>query len=291
MMRLFLFALSLGSRLFGVDFSFDFRESHKLGEVLENFDQLPVLEDRGERGKIFYIKDASVEVILPGGQFVRTGSQALIIDAKIDGTISNFKISGPIMPLNEAFEAGKSLYTAFSIPHDRLEKWHPKAKSAGHDAASVSNAQSTYYPHVFIEIKDSMNRMYPWSISVSFGWIDEEPEKHSEIWGRENNPKPPTGLEVISLEAPSGKTYDRADAWEEANRRQNDLDRKLGQVRGPDGRLVVTQEGLPIELPNKSESPAEKPRSLVWIYWMLGVLILGGVGVLVWNSRRGSSAL
>lgn len=27
-----------------------------------------------------------------------------------------------------------------------------------------------------------------------------------------------------------------------------------------------------------------------WLYWMLGVLILGGVAVLVWNSRKGSSA-
>lgn len=34
----------------------------------------------------------------------------------------------------------------------------------------------------------------------------------------------------------------------------------------------------------------KKPRSLVWLYWMLGALILGGVGVIVWNSRKGSSA-
>lgn len=36
--------------------------------------------------------------------------------------------------------------------------------------------------------------------------------------------------------------------------------------------------------------PKENPRSLSWLYWMLGALILGGVGVLVWNSRKGSSA-
>lgn len=27
-----------------------------------------------------------------------------------------------------------------------------------------------------------------------------------------------------------------------------------------------------------------------WLYWFLGALILGGLGVLVWNSRKGSSA-
>lgn len=40
-----------------------------------------------------------------------------------------------------------------------------------------------------------------------------------------------------------------------------------------------------------SQKPSiENPRSLAWLYWMLGALILGGVGVLVWNSRKGSSA-
>lgn len=33
----------------------------------------------------------------------------------------------------------------------------------------------------------------------------------------------------------------------------------------------------------------EKTGSLSWLYWFLGALILGGVGVLVWNSRKGSS--
>lgn len=35
-------------------------------------------------------------------------------------------------------------------------------------------------------------------------------------------------------------------------------------------------------------SQIKNPRSLSWLYWMLGVLILGGLGVLVWNSRKGS---
>lgn len=39
-----------------------------------------------------------------------------------------------------------------------------------------------------------------------------------------------------------------------------------------------------------AQSEEEKTRSLPWLYWILGSFILGGVGVLVWNSRKGSSA-
>ena len=42
--------------------------------------------------------------------------------------------------------------------------------------------------------------------------------------------------------------------------------------------------------PDESKSPSETPRSPRWFYWVLGALILGGVGVLVWNSRKCSSA-
>ena len=38
------------------------------------------------------------------------------------------------------------------------------------------------------------------------------------------------------------------------------------------------------------ESLSENPRSFAWLYWMLGALILSGIGVLVWNGRKGSSA-
>lgn len=37
-------------------------------------------------------------------------------------------------------------------------------------------------------------------------------------------------------------------------------------------------------------SQTKNPRSLSWLYWMLGTLISGGIGVLVWNHRNSSSA-
>ena len=34
-----------------------------------------------------------------------------------------------------------------------------------------------------------------------------------------------------------------------------------------------------------SETVEEKPRSLTWLYWILGVVILGGVAKLILGSR------
>ena len=56
----------------------------------------------------------------------------------------------------------------------------------------------------------------------------------------------------------------------------------------PDSSSETSTGAQSVDTPQKS--PTENPRSFAWLYWVLGVLILGGVGVLVWNSRKGSSA-
>ena len=43
-----------------------------------------------------------------------------------------------------------------------------------------------------------------------------------------------------------------------------------------------------VDTPQKSS--IDNPRSFAWLYWILSVLILSSVGVLAWNSRKGSSA-
>ena len=41
---------------------------------------------------------------------------------------------------------------------------------------------------------------------------------------------------------------------------------------------------------NTNERLETKSQPLSWLYWFFGAFILGGVGVLAWNSRKGSSA-
>jgi hypothetical protein len=297
MIRLLLFILLSVARLFAADFSFDFRESHNLDEVLENSDQLPILEDRGENGKVFYTANASIRVILPGGQIIRTTSQALMIDVTPEGNITVFKISGPIMPLDEVYETSKILYSVFGVPHDRLEKWKSIADSEGSSAQTVLGGNyDGMYPPVYINVMHSMNKLYPWTISLSFGWNQIKDDQRDEAWGRENNPKPPPGLEIVSLEPPSGKTYDRADAWVEANRRQDELDKKLGQVRRPDGQLISGPQDPPKERAEKPRSSvAVKPTDVIteksspFPLW----IIVSSIGILIfaltiWLHRRNS---
>ena len=76
-------------------------------------------------------------------------------------------------------------------------------------------------------------------------------------------------------------------------------DPRFWQPASSEESAVETVGGPPVKQTNHVVSniggdeaeyqPEEKPRSLAWLYWMLGALILGGVGVLVWNSRKGSS--
>jgi hypothetical protein len=281
----------------GQEVRMDFRNSHTLNDIV-GLESMKLFQTSENGDKSYFSKNSKIIISLPSGQKIVTRTQSLNVQAKADGTLIYVRIFGPIMPLDEVYQASKTLYSAFSIPHDRLEKWKPEAEVAGHDAKSVSSAQSAYYPHLFIEILDSMNRFYPWTISMSLGWIDENPVKHTEAWGRENNPKPPPGLEVVSLEAPSGKTYDRADAWVESNRRQDELDKKLGQVRGPDGQLIRGPQDLPKERVEKPRSSAaveptdvitEKSNPFPW--W----IIVSSIGILVfaltiWLQRGNSKS-
>lgn len=234
----------------------NFRDSHTLNNIV-GLERMELFQTSENGGKSYYSKNLETLILLPAGQKLQTKTQSLKVQSDVDGNLQYIQILGPIMPLEDVYQASKSLYSAFSIPHDRLEKWKREAEAAGHDAKSVSAGDHNgIYPSVYIETLDSMNRLYPWTISFSLSWNILSKDKRDEAWGQENNPKPPPGLEVVSLEPPSGKIYGRADAWVEANRRQVELDKKLGQVRGPDGQLISGPQNLPKER-------AEKPRSSV----------------------------
>jgi len=259
----------------------DFTKSHTLEDIkgLEVFNMYQRSVDGDES---YYAKDVNLSISLPGGQQIGTATQSVMIRARADGSIHNIELLGPIMPQEEAYNAGKRLYSAFSIPYERLENWRMAVEAEVGAPKTVANAQGLYYPHIFIEIRHSMNRLYPWTILMSLGWIDEDEEKHNESWGLENNPRPPAGLETVSLEPPSGRTYSRADAWDEANRRQEELDKRLDQVRGPDGQLIEYAERSNRDRPDRrpqlqDEEPSRNAGiSSAWWLMLLPFMIICG---------------
>lgn len=80
--------------------------------------------------------------------------------------------------------------------------------------------------------------------------------------------RPPEGYEHISLEPElgNGELGEKSAELENKSERQPSASKKLVQ---------------------KESILSEKPRSLSWLYWILGSLIWGGIGVLVRNSRKG----
>jgi len=274
----------------------DFRNSHTLDDIV-GLELMKLLQTSVSGDKSYFSENTEMLISLPSGQKIVTKAQSLKVEAKANGTLIYVRILGPIMPLDEVHEAGKKLYNAFSIPHDRLEKWKSIVDSEGSSAKTMLGGNyDGMYPPVYINVIHSMNKLYPWAISLSFGWNQLEDDQRDEAWGRENNPKPPRGLEVVSLEPPSGKTYDRADAWVEANRRQDELDKKLGQVRGPDGHLISGPQNPPKERPEKRlENPSEnkiekqttESSSLLQRMWWLVLLPLSLI--LTWFLSRRSS--
>jgi hypothetical protein len=237
----------------GQEVRMDFSRSHTLNDIV-GLELMRLFQTSKNGDKSYFSTNPEILISLPSGQKIVTKTQSLEVRAKADGTLIYVRILGPIMPLDEVYETSKILYSVFGVPHDRLEKWKSIADSEGSSAQTVLGGNyDGMYPPVYINVMHSMNKLYPWTISLSFGWNQIKDDQRDEAWGRENNPKPPPGLEIVSLEPPSGKTYDRADAWVEANRRQDELDKKLGQVRRPDGQLISGPQDPPKER-------ADKPR-------------------------------
>ena len=112
-------------------------------------------------------------------------------------------------------------------------------------------------------------------------------DDRNEIWGKANNPKPPLGLETVSLNAPSGKTYDRFEEIRELNEKSAEFDRQMGQVRGPDGRIIrdskKRQTDKEIQNVSENHSPAAHP---FWLWIVIAGIAITGLFLWKLKCRR-----
>ena len=264
---------------------FDFSDSHELEKAVGNMAQLKLLENKGKHGKEYFASNMQVEILLPGGQVITGNLEHLGISVFTSGLISNFRMQGPPMPVDEAYESGKVLYSAFSIPHDRLEAWRPNA-GTGRDVKSVMAGNGRkYYPSINIEIRPSFSERYPLNTSFELSWNILRDDDRNESWGKANNPKPPPGLERVSLNAPSGKTYDRLEEIRELNEKSAEFDRQMGQVRGPDGRII--RESKRPQADKRSLDLPKNHSSADHLFWLWVVIAGFAITALsVWKLKR-----
>jgi hypothetical protein len=255
----------------------DLQKQHTLEQIKASGVKLRGFE--GDPG-FYVIEDTDVILKLPGGQELRSKIEHGSFRASTNGVLTSLEIHGPIMPNDEAYEVAKKIHHTFHIPTDRLEQWKSAIVGKGRDAPNFTNANNDYYPDVFFEVGDSMNPLYPWYMRIEVGWNALSDDKRDESWGTANNPKPPPGLERVSLDSPTGKTYDRKDAYAHLKKQQDELDRRLGQVRDASGHLVNPQPPAPKKTPEaKPSAPSEEPTSSTpWSVVLL--LIVAAIGLL-----------
>lgn len=184
----------------------------------------------GTKDRGFLIPEGqNLRVRLPRGMEIQQVIQQGSIKVDASGNLVILDFYGNILPLQEAYDVAVNVHHALGIPLARLEKWRNDIKGREREANSYINATGVAktYPRVTIEIQHSMNRLYPWIVGVEFAWNASKSEKDlTERWGAEHNPRPPPGLERLSLDSPSGKVYDRKEAFREIKVEQEELERK-----------------------------------------------------------------
>jgi hypothetical protein len=271
-----LLSLSLAFGTASAQVVIDFQKQHNFDQVKKSGVKLRSFE--GDPG--FYTIEATDLVLkLPGGQELRSKLQHGSFKVKDNGILSSLEIHGPVLPDDEAYQVALKIHQALGIPADRLEQWKLAIPGKGRDAPNFSHANKNYYPDLFFEMGDSMNPRYPWYMIIELGWNALSGDNRDESWGTANNPKPPPGLEQLSLDSPSGKTYDRKEAYAHLKKAQEELDRRLGQVRGGDGQLInppptpKAPEVRPAPTPSE-EASSSTPWSIIV------VLIVAATGLL-----------
>jgi hypothetical protein len=190
----------------------DFKHSHDIQTILSS--GIKLIEFSGDPGFLYHKGNNSVLLFrLPGGQEIQSNVESAYIHVLPDGKLSSFSFHSQILPIDEAYQIVHDLHNALNISPERLDQWLSENKTETKRTKTFSNGQRNYFPGVYIEILSSMNRLYPWYINVEFSWKNEKNDNRDEIWGATNNFRAPEGFRRILIDSPSGKIYDRKDAY------------------------------------------------------------------------------
>lgn len=150
-----------------------------------------------------------IRIVIPGGRTFTQKVELGNVDIK-NGQLYRIKTAGGPMPIEQAKLVGEIFHQQFQLPNEKLAHWYEQNKAKGRSIEPYSiSANLRTYPRVSFAIRPSMNRLYNCKIALQISW-DWKKQKHmNEELAEMKNQPPPDGMELISLEPPSGKTYDR----------------------------------------------------------------------------------
>lgn len=255
----------------------DLSRHHNLDEILDSkldVREIPSIPGRRQ----FSFKNQEIQILLPGGRSINQYVELGVIDAE-KGLLRRISITGRVMPQAQAFHVATNFHESFNIPTDKLKAWSSENKdNAISRRAFGTTAGWDYYPRTSLAVESSGNKLYPWVIRCLIEWGRNEQEEWSEerVWEELSPPAKPK----ISLNPPSGLTYDRKDAYKEIREEQEAYERELAEQGITLPHLQPTP-GLSDGIPNEGSKPKENNTPIlllpIIIICFLSLLIIMGI--------------
>lgn len=248
----------------------------------------------GTPGETYYIAEGQnvaenqyvFEVKLPKEGLLKIRSNLATLMAK-NGTVTRLTFNSGIMPLEEAHQAALEISTMMNLQTDRISEWYKKANTPKGVTSCLLMTRS--YPRLAVEIRSSMNRLYPYMLTALVTWNDL-------LGGPGKVPAPFPEPMTISLDPPSGKIYDPAEMWGHPKENARQMEEWMKRNPGEADRVRQELEEQKRKYPPKPSSSAALPPppaappvptpSHFW-KWLFAILLaLAAGGILLWRWLR-----
>lgn len=188
----------------------DFSRSHTIQDVRRSGLKFKRLSDFGHSVAYVFEEERDIVVLLPGGRRISQRIRIAFIQEK-DGILTHLDLRGGVMPQEQARQVAAAFCDSFNLTHDKLEGWYQRNLGRQYSVEDLSLSPNTgYYPRVTLGIGPSFSKLYPYSavLLVTWNWDEHRDWDEERAWREFHAPAFPE----ISLNAPSGLKYDRADA-------------------------------------------------------------------------------
>jgi hypothetical protein len=262
----------------------DLSRSHSVEELKRS--NLRVKEIAGGlHGQAYSFENQEVEIRLPGGRTIIQTVVLGTIDTR-DGSLTDLYMYGNVMPQDQAVQVAEMFIKTFALSPGSLNQWEAQNRGKARNGEPFSiSANLNFYPRTGIGIKPSMNGLYPWvvSLSLSWNWDKQRVWNEDRVW-RE---LPPPTATAISLDPPSGQTYERREAYKESLEEQAKFEKELAAKGQAPAATATPSASAPTASPKPSPVvQAEPSKSLPWT-WIIGaILFLAVMGGILLKLRR-----
>ncbi len=275
-------AFILVAKLEAVPVVLDFSRSHSLNDVQRSGLKFNHYTDYGDRSAYVFEGGEDVVVLLPGGRKISQHVKVAFMKQK-DGILTNLNLHGGVMPQDQVREVASAFCDSFNLSHEKLGSWYQRNLGRQHSVEDLGLSPNLgYYPRVTLGIGSSFNKLYPYRVTllVTWNWDKHRGWDEERAWREFLNPV----ISEISLNAPSGLKYDRADALKPFLSALSSAEEAIAR----NNKEITMQE--PVSRPgvSSSKNPAAPFDSGVrlWI-WSFGGAVLVLIALrLIWRKCR-----